>query len=65
MICAEIGKGKCECTLFVPYSDQFVINQLYNLYNVISVNYLNEEIMVKVVLDQKGRGQYARYLKED
>ena len=65
MICTEIGKGKRECILSVPYSDQFVLNQLYNMYNVISVDYLDEGITVKVVLDQKGRGQYAKYVKED
>ena len=40
------------------------MNQLYNLYNVVSVDYLSEGIAVKVVLDQKGRGQYAKYVLE-
>ena len=65
MIIAEIGKGKRECTLTIPYSEQFALNQLYNLYNVVSVDYLDEGISVKVVLDQKGRGQYAKYVTED
>ena len=65
MIMTEIGKGKRECMLTVPYSDQFVLNHLYNLYNVVSVDYLDDGISVKAVLDQKGRGQYAKYIKED
>ena len=65
MIMTEIGKGKRECTLTIPYSEQSALNQLYKLYNVTSVEYLNEGIEVKVILDQKGRGQYAKYVKED
>ena len=64
MITAEIGKGKKECILSIPYSEQYALNQLYNLYNVVSVDYLDDGIAVKVVLDQKGRGQYAKYVKE-
>lgn len=64
MIRSEIGKGKREYTLSLPYSDQFVLNQLYNIYNVISVDYLDEGIDVKVILDQKGCGQYSKYVKE-
>lgn len=64
MIITEIGKGKRECLLTIPYSEQFALNQLYNLYNVVSVDYLDDGIAVKVVLDQKGRGQYAKYVKE-
>ena len=65
LICHEIRKGKKEHNLLVPYSEQYVLNQLYNLYNVVSVDYLDEGISVKVVLDQKGRGQYAKYVLED
>ena len=61
---SEIGKGKREYALSVPYSDQFVLNQLYNVYNVISVDYLDDGIAVKAILDQKGRGQYSKYIKE-
>ena len=65
MIGDEIGKGKCECILTIPYTEQFLVNQLYNVYNVISVDYLDNGISVKVVLDQKGRGQYKKYIKEE
>lgn len=65
LIIAEIRKGKRECLLSIPYSEQNALNQLYNLYNVVSVEYLDDGIAVKVILDQKGRGQYAKYVKED
>ncbi len=65
LIIAEIRKGKRECLLSIPYSEQNALNQLYNLYNVVSVYYLDDGIAVKVILDQKGRGQYAKYVKED
>ena len=65
MIIKEIRKGKRECSLCIPYSEQAALNQLYNLYNVVSVDYLDSGIAVRVVLDQKGRGQYARYVLED
>lgn len=65
LIIAEIRKGKRECLLSIPYSEQNALNQLYNLYNVVSVDYLDDGIAVKVILDQKGRGQYAKYVKED
>lgn len=65
LITAEISKGKRECILTIPYSDQSSLNHLYKQYNVISVDYVDEGIKVKAVLDQKGRGQYARYIKED
>ena len=64
MIITEISKGKRECSLSIPYSEQSSLNQLYNLYNVVSVEYLDDGIAVKVVLDQKGRGQFSKYIKE-
>lgn len=58
----EIHKGKKELLLSIPYTEQFVLNQLYNNYNVTSVEYLDEGIAVRVALDQKGRGQYEKYI---
>lgn len=60
----EIHKAKRECELLIPYSEQAALNKLYNNFNVISVDYLDNAIFVKVVLDQKGRGQYAKYISE-
>ena len=65
MICDEIGKGKKEYSLLIPYTDQGALNQLYNTYNVTSVDYLDDAIFVKVVLDRKGSGQYAKYIRKE
>ena len=65
LILNEINKAKRECILKIPYSEQSTINKLYNNYNVISVDYENDAISVRVVLDQKGRGQYAKYMEAE
>ena len=65
MISEEINKGKHEYKLIIPYSNQSALNLLYKVYNVNSVDYLDNGILVKVVLDQKGRGQYAKYVMEE
>ena len=65
MICDEIGKGKKEYSLLIPYTEQGALNQLYKTYNVTSVDYLDDGISVKVILDRKGSGQYAKYIRED
>ena len=65
MICDEIGKGKKEYLLHIPYNEQSALNQLYKSYNVTNVDYLDSGISVKVVLDGKGRGQYAKYITEE
>ena len=65
MICDEISKGKHEYSLIIPYNEQGSLNQLYNLYNVLSVDYTDDGIAVKVVLDHKGRGQYSKYIREE
>ena len=61
-ICDEIGKGKREYSLLIPYTDQSALNQLYKTYNVTSVDYCDNGISAKAVLDRKGRGQYAKYI---
>ena len=65
MICSELRKGKRECNLLIPYNEQSVLNQLYNVYNVLDVEYLDTGICVKVVLEQKGRGQYSKYISKE
>ena len=65
MICDEIAKGKKEYSLLIPYTEQGALNQLYKSYNVTSVDYLDDGISVKVVLDYKGSGQYAKYIREE
>lgn len=54
--------GKRECLLHIPYAEQGVLDRLYRSYTVKSVAYEENAIAVSVVLDAKGRGQYAAYL---
>ena len=65
MISDEINKGKREYSLLIPYTEQGALNQLYNTYNVTSVDYIEDGIAVKVVLDRKGSGQYSKYIRGD
>ena len=65
LITNEITKVKRECVLSIPYTEQALLNRLYNNYNVTSVDYLDEVISVKVILDQKGRGKYSKYMEEN
>ena len=58
----EVHKSKKKVELLIPYSDQFVLNQLYNNYTVGDVEYLDAGISVSVVLDSKGQGQYKKYI---
>ena len=64
MIEAELHRKKKECRLVIPYTNQSVLNLIYKSYTVISLEYLENGVEVKVILDAKGRGQYAEYLSE-
>ena len=65
MIRLEITKGKKEYSLLIPYAEQSALNQIYNVYNVVSVDYLDNGIQVKAILDGKGKGQYSKYIREE
>ncbi len=65
MIEAEVHRGKKDYRLTIPYSEQGIINQLYNNYTIKSVEYLDDGIHICAVLDYKGSGQYAKYIDED
>ena len=57
-----IHQFKKKYTLLIPYSDQSSLSALYNMYTVISVDYVDDGIMVEVILDERGKGMYARYI---
>ncbi|MBQ7315182.1 MAG: GTPase HflX [Clostridia bacterium] len=57
--------SKRLCTLHIPYEKQGIVSQLYGSYTVESVDYLDGEIAVRVLLDTKGLGKYGQYLGED
>lgn len=56
---------KRECCLHIPYAEQGVLDKLYRSYTVKNVEYAPEAIIVTVVLDAKGRGQFADYLPSE
>ena len=57
-----IHKFKKKYSLLIPYSNQSVLSSLYNGYSVESVDYLDEGISVCVILDERGRGMYGKYI---
>ena len=57
-----IHKFKKKYSLLIPYSNQSVLSSLYNGYSVESVDYLDEGISVSVILDERGRGMYGKYI---
>lgn len=58
----EIHRFKKKYSLLIPYSNQSVVSALYNSYTVSEVNYADEGIAVKVILDERGRGLYGKYI---
>ena len=64
MITAVIMESKRVCHLLVPYSEQGIVSMLYNNYTVNSVEYAADGVIVEVILDAKGVGQYAKYMTD-
>ena len=64
MITAVIMESKRVCHLLVPYSEQGIVSMLYNNYTVNSVDYADDGVIVEVILDAKGVGQYAKYMTD-
>ena len=58
----EIHRFKRKYTLLIPYSMQSVLSTLYDSYTVSEVNYLDDGISVEVILDERGRGVYGKYI---
>ena len=56
---------KREYKLLIPYNDQSRLSSLYDGYSVLSVEYLDDGISVTVVLDEKGRGIFTKYIVEE
>jgi len=62
MIEGELGKLKREYKLLIPYDKQYIVNTIYNEYTVIDTEYTDTGVLVRAVLDEKGRGIYSKYL---
>lgn len=60
----ELHRSKRSVTLEIPYSEQSTVSMLYSKYTVESVDYLDSFVEVKVKLDVKGLGLYAKYLRD-
>ena len=64
-ITSMLSKSKRERILHIPYDKQGIVNSLYSTYTVLSTEYCAEYVEVRVVLDEKGYGQYRKYSVED
>ena len=57
-----IRQNKKEVKLLIPYEKQSLVSNLYNDYAVKSVDYVDEGVLVEVVLDERGLGLYKNYI---
>ena len=64
-ITSMLSKSKRERILHIPYDKQGIVNSLYSTYTVLSTEYCAEYVEVRVVLDEKGYGQYRKYSFEE
>ena len=62
LITVTIHSFKREYCLLIPYNEQSRLSSLYNGYSVTSVDYIEEGISVKVVLDEKGKGIFSKFI---
>lgn len=58
-----IHESKKEYTLLIPYANQSKLSNIYNEYVVISNEYIDEGILVRAVLDERGRGLYKAFIQ--
>ena len=57
-----IHSFKKKYTLLIPYSNQSTLSALYNSYTVENVEYLDDAISVDVILDERGKGLYGKFI---
>ncbi len=57
-----IRMSKKNATILLPYTEQSLLSCLYNEYNVESVEYKEDGILIKSVLDERGIGLYKKYI---
>ena len=58
----EIHKCKKKYKLIIPYANQSLLSYLYDNYTVGEVDYVDNGISVEAILDERGRGMYAKYI---
>ncbi len=59
-----IRASKREVTLMIPYSEQSKASVIFNEYSVSATEYTDEGLLMTVVLDERGLGLYARFIRE-
>lgn len=59
-----VQRFKKKYRLLIPYTNQSVVSTLYDNYTVSSTEYLEDGISVEVILDERGRGIYGKYIVE-
>ena len=57
-----IKKSKKDVRLLLPYTEQSLLNSIYNEYKVESTDYREDGILIKTVLDERGVGLYKKYI---
>ena len=77
VVCARDGRGvdelliliediirrtKKDVELLLPYTEQSVLNGIYNEYMVVSSEYREDGILLKTILDERGIGLYRKYI---
>ena len=62
---ALLHAAKRDYSLLIPYDKQSLVNSLYNDFTVKSVDYLDEGIQVVAVLDDRGKGLFKAYIKDN
>ena len=56
------NEAKKEYKLLIPYTHQSLVNSIYNEYSVKESEYLDNGIMLRAVLDERGAGLYKKYV---
>ena len=57
-----VHRFKKKYSLVIPYSNQSVLSALYDSYTVDNVEYVDEGITLDVILDERGKGIYGKYI---
>ncbi len=60
-----ILKFKRKYKLLIPYSEQSLLNFLYNNYSVEEVEYTDSGVSAVVTLDERGKGMAEKYIVEE
>lgn len=61
---AIIRAGKRELTLVFPYTAQSKVSALYDAAEVLSVEYENDGIRIRAILDAQAQGAYRAFVQE-